>query len=357
MTILAFIIVIVVLVLVHELGHFLSAKQAGIRVDEFGIGFPPRLWSIQKGETLYSINLIPFGGFVKIHGENGLEVDDTDPRAFSRAPRYRQALVLAAGVAFNFICAWVLLSAGYMIGLPASPDVDARAQNVQLTVTDVLPDSPAADAGLGVGDVIVSVVSQTEHAPETALGARDFIAEHGDAPLTVTFIHDGAVEVHTITPRILSGSDHPIIGIAMESIGVLRLPFMKAIYEGAQTTVHISELTVTGFGRLIADMINGRADMTSVTGPVGIASLAGNALHIGFANFIAFTALISIQLAILNLLPIPALDGGRIVILGLEAIRNRPIPVRITHTLNTLSFFALVALMLVVTYRDIMHLF
>ncbi|PIR37909.1 MAG: RIP metalloprotease RseP [Candidatus Zambryskibacteria bacterium CG10_big_fil_rev_8_21_14_0_10_42_12] len=357
MTLLAFFIVIVALVLVHELGHFLAAKRAGIRVDEFGIGFPPRLFGIQKGETLYSVNALPFGGFVKLHGEDGEEEGSQDPRSFAKASKYHKTIVMAAGVAFNFIFAWMLLSVGYMIGIPASPLVDPRVEGSALTVTQVLPETPAFDAGFKPGDEIISVdtgekVVLVRTAEETSAlivnggGELSFLVERGDEQMQLD-----------VTPTIHPETGTNFVGIGMDTLGTLSLPLHEALYEGGKTTITLSTLIVAGLADLIRDAFVGQADLQSVTGPVGIAGLAGDALRVGVVEFISFTAIISIHLAILNLIPIPALDGGRLVVLGLEAIRRKPIPTKIVATINMASFALLILLMLFVTYRDVVRLF
>jgi len=357
MTVLAFLIVIVFLVLVHELGHFLAAKQSGMRVDEFGIGFPPRIWSTKRGETEYSINALPFGGFVKIYGENGIEEGNDKERAFVHTSRYKQAITLAAGVAFNFLFAWLLISGGYMAGLPTSVQVDARAENPELLVTHVVPQSPAEEAGFQPGDAIRRVAVRDEVAALSPQASSAFITAHPDDEIVFTVMRGGDMVTLSAEPDVAEGHQEEIIGIGMDMIGTLSLPVHEALYEGGKATINMSEAIAVGLAGFVRDAIAGEADTESLTGPIGIAGLAGDALEIGFVNFIMFMAIISIHLAILNLLPIPALDGGRLLFLAIEAICNRPISPRVAGAVNFAGFVLLILLMIVVTYRDIVNLF
>lgn len=356
MTILAFLILIVLLILVHEAGHFLAAKRSGVRVDEFGIGFPPRLFGIKKGETFYSINALPFGGFVKLHGEDGDGGYVDDSRSFFKASVYHKSVILLAGVAFNFIFAWILISVGYMMGLSASPDFDPRVTNAQVTVTEVVPSTPAGDVfkpGDRIETVSNGVTAITVTNPEEVSGLiaesngpLEFLVKRGKEELTLE-----------VTPIFNEELGKNFLGIGMDDIGTLSLPIHEALYEGGVTTVRLSELIVGGLAGLVKDAFVGKADLQSITGPVGIAGLAGDALTLGLTEFLSFAAIISIHLAILNLLPIPALDGGRLVIVFYEAIRKRTVPHKVLATAHAISFAILILLMIVVTYRDIVRLF
>ncbi len=366
MSVLIFIIILVILILVHELGHFLAAKWAKVRVDEFGVGFPPKLfgWKPKNSETEYTINAIPFGGFVKIFGEdpNNEEVvsGHDKERSLLSKPRIVQAWVMFAGVFFNFLLAWILISAGFMSGLP-SPVSSAPAgtvvENAKLVVTSVQEDAPAHTAGLRVGDEIVAITTNTdvlqEPNPETV---SEFIKAHGNEELAVLYKRGSEQGTVFVTPSegVLEG--RPAIGISMDTIGILQLPIHQAFWEGAKTTIALTIAITAGFYDLIRDSIMGTADLGSIRGPVGIVGLVGDAADFGFIYLLGFTAFISINLAVINLIPFPALDGGRILFLAIEGIIRRPIKPIIAQWANAIGFFILIALMFIVTYNDIARL-
>lgn len=348
MTVILFLIVLAILIFVHELGHFLVARACGIRVDEFALGFGPKLWSTQRGETKYALNLIPFGGYVKIFGENPDTNSISGPdssRSFVNKPKWQQTLVLVAGVTFNFIFAWILVSIAFMSGVPAStesyPQYADRMSESRITITYVEPKSPADIAGLKAGDKITgySTVEEIQTAINASsdkgilLNEKNIIAKEG----------------------IVEGKY--AIGISMDKVATLRLPIHLAVFEGAKFTIHIMKLVTVGIYDLIAGIFTGESKLSSVTGPIGIAGLVSDAAHLGFTYLMMFTALISINLGILNLVPFPALDGGRILFVFIEAIIRRPIKPAIANTFNAIGFALLITLMLVVTYKDIVKMF
>lgn len=364
MTIIIFIIILGTLVLVHEMGHFIAAKKSGVRVEEFGFGYPPRAISLgRRWGTLFSINWIPFGGFVKIFGENYEEeaaASKASGLSFTKVSKKLQVVILAGGVAFNIIFAWILFSFGFVFGLPSPVDnsYGVLPENPILTVIDVLPDSPAALAGLKPGDEIKSLSLQNGEKLENLVpeAIPDFVDKsEGQIILDVK---RGKEDLNfEIKPEINLSEERKIIGVRTDMIGILSLPISKAIVEGAKVTAKISYLTVVGISDLLFGLFRGHADVSSVTGPVGIVGLVGDASRLGFAYLLTFTALISINLAVINLVPLPALDGGRILFVIIEAIFRKPINPKFAQTINTVSFALLIALMLFVTYRDILKLF
>ncbi|MEK7669243.1 MAG: RIP metalloprotease RseP [Patescibacteria group bacterium] len=365
MTILIFLIVLGILVFIHELGHFLVAKKAGVRVDEFGFGYPPRALKLgKKWGTLFTLNWIPFGGFVKIFGEN-YEDDfssssDFKNLNFTKISKKWQATILAAGVVFNILFAWLLFSLGFLIGLPTSVENDfgAEVKNPALTIVDIVPNSPAQISGLKTGDKIKEISSVNKNVlkelkPEAV---SDFINK-SSGRILMEIDRGGEILNFNILPDVGIVEGKKIIGINMDIVGILSLPIHKAIYQGGKTTFNIMHLTVFGIGNLIKDAIKGDADMTNIAGPVGIIGLVGDASRLGFAYLLTFTALISINLAIINLVPFPALDGGRILFVIIEGIIKRPINPKFAQIANTAGFALLIALMLFITYRDILRLF
>ncbi len=374
MTILIFFIILAVLVLVHELGHFLAAKKAGAKVEEFGFGFPPRLWGWQKGETTYSINWIPFGGFVKILGENA-QTEEDDPlaeadrgRALSDRPRHIQAIVLAAGVFFNVLLAWVILSFGLWIGLPTSragvPE-GYQLEKTQLVVIDVLKDSPASLAGFKGGEIITYMTDGVNKISyPTITSIQKFVADHPGEKIGVGYLSGSAKNSDTtpkevlVTPKIGLSGNQAVIGISMDEIGILKLPFLSALWQGLRLTVLVSWSIVTALWLLLTGIFHGdTAVLASVTGPVGLVGVVGSSLSLGFSYVLNLMAVISLNLAVINLLPFPALDGGRILFLSIEAIRRKPLSPKFVNTANSLGFFILLGLMVLLTYRDIWRLF
>lgn len=363
MSVLLFFIILLALVLVHELGHFIVAKRSGIRVDEFGVGFPPKLFGVRKGETLYSVNALPFGGFVKIFGETPDQEALYGPdsaRSFVRKPKLVQAAVLVAGVAMNVFFAWILYSGAFLIGMPTAVDPAHRegVSDARVLVTRVVPSSPAERAGMQPGDnVQFLAVGGIEIAVTEPRDIADFIALHGGEEVTVAFLRDGVVHRVNITPTAnVEGIDRLAIGIATELIGTQKLSLLGALGAGAVFTADSTWAILKGVGGLIAGALTFSADLSQITGPVGIVSLVGDASSLGFVYLLTFTAFISINLAIINLLPFPALDGGRLLFVAIEALKGSPIRPRVANVANSVGFAVLILLMLLVTYRDIVRL-
>jgi regulator of sigma E protease len=363
MNILIFLIILLVLVVSHEFGHFIVAKKSGIRVDEFSFGFPPKLFGIKKGETSYNFNALPFGGYVKIFGENpdheSMEGPDKN-RSFVNKPRYIQALVLFAGVAMNLIVAWILLSVSFMSGFPTSAGQapkNVTLENQALTITTIIPSSPAYSAGLLPGDKIVSLsVGKDSTETPSAESVRYFVSRHSKDEITLSYIRNNENKTVKITPEITKDSNTPVIGIGMDIVGNLKLPVHKAILEGAVLTYDVTIATVKGFYKLIHDGITGKGDLSSVTGPIGIVGVVGDAAHFGFIYLLSLTALISVNLAVINLIPFPALDGGRLLFLLIEKIKGSRINPKVANTANIIGFSLLMIFMVLITYHDIVKL-
>lgn len=364
MSIILFLVILALLIISHEFGHFIVAKKSGIRVDEFAIGFPPKLFSWRRGETLYSINLLPFGGYVKIFGEDPDDKSIAGPdsaRSITAKSRYVQSAVVLSGVLFNFLLAWFLFSFGFFTGTPATLDgapASAKFSDVGLTITQVLPNSPANEAGLKVGDKIINIGTLDKKleilTPDTA---REFIASHGDQKLALEY-KEGKGETNVAILMPIKGivEDKVAIGVSFEMAGTLKLPIIEAIWQGGKHTVNLTVLTAEAIFDLIKKAAVGKADLAALTGPVGIVGLVGTASDFGFAYLISFIALISINLGVLNLIPFPALDGGRFLFIVLEGIIRRPIPYKFLNIVNALGFVFLIGLMIMVTYQDIAKL-
>lgn len=362
LTTIIFLLVLAVLIFVHELGHFLFARMNGIRVDEFKIGFGPRLISWGKGETKYGLNLIPFGGYVKIHGENPDDESINGPdkdRSFVHKSRPKQIAVLAAGVLFNFLFAWLLYVGIFSNGVTASKTgfekYSEHFNNPRIMVTSISPDSPAKRAGLEMGDILLSINGKNG---QTIENIQSTINGSGGAPLELSYSRGQTAPVTTqITPVKGIVENKYAIGIAMDDVVDIRLPFFTAIYEGAHYTGIMIKDTAVGLSTFISNIFKGKADFSDVSGPIGIGRIVGSAAELGFTYLLLITALISINLGVINLIPFPALDGGRILFVLIEGIIRRPIAPKYSNAVNMVGFVLLMLLMVVVTYKDIVKLF
>ncbi|MBN2884508.1 RIP metalloprotease RseP [Patescibacteria group bacterium] len=379
MTVIIFILVLSVLVFVHELGHFFTAIRLGVKADEFGFGFPPRVFGFYKdvqgkwrylrgnksldqlpvgqeaASTVYSLNWLPLGGFVRIKGENG--EGKQDPDSFAAKSLWRRALILAAGVIMNIILAAVLLSAGYMIGMPqsledASPS--AHVSKAEILVVETLPNSPAKAAGIQSGDVIISINDQIVSSHEQL---QSLVAAV-DGQAADFLIRSGEEEKHLeITPEIIAGTNTPGIGVSIYSSATIRYPFFIAIWEGIKMTGVMFWAIIMAFIGLIAGIFSGAGVGAEVAGPVGIATLTGQVASLGFAYLLQFMALLSLNLALINILPFPALDGGRLLFLLIEKFKGKPVRQSIETWIHTIGFWLLILLIVFVTYKDIARLF
>ena len=340
--IITFIIVLLVLVIVHELGHFITAKSRGVKVLEFGVGFPPRIWGIKRGETLYSVNALPLGGFVKLAGEEDPKVE----RSLASKDYGTRILVLAAGSVMNLLLPLLLLSVAFMI-----PHDVAKAP---VTVYAILPDSQAEKAGIKAGDLLVSINGIP--VDNTSVIQRNTMLNLNKKIKLVVQHADSSVETIALTPmwKPPEGQGSTGLGIGYQaqlpySYTKTSTPFPQAISLGIK---ECSETLVLFKNEIIRWIIG--ATKPQVTGPVGMAEMTGVVAKAGISPVIEFAAFISINLGIVNLLPLPALDGGRIVFVLLEMLRGgRRVSPKIEAVIHTIGFFLLIGLMLLVTFGDI----
>lgn len=359
MSVLLFIVILVALILVHEFGHFVVAKLSGMRVDEFGIGYPPKAWSFKKGETEYSLNWLPFGGFVRIFGEDAEDGGD-DTRAFFRKPRALQALTLIAGIAMNMVFAYLLLVIVLGIGAPRAlePQEVASVPDAYVLVSSIMPGSPAEEAGFEPGDRIVSARAGEEvFTSADSQAFTQFVGSHEN--ITFTLENRGEEREVTATPRAGLSAEHPdrkVLGVGVASVGTVKTPWLEAPAEALALTATLTYETAVGLLKFFGSIFTLSADLAQVSGPVGIAGAVGDASSSGIAQLLTLTAVISINLALINLLPIPALDGGRLLFVAIESVIRRPLPRSFQNVVNTVGFVALIILMLVVTASDIWKL-
>jgi len=342
LTIVAFIGVIVVLIVAHELGHFITAKASGVKVEEFGIGFPPRLLSVRRGETLYSLNAIPLGGFVKMAGEE----DPKEPRSLASKSIGIRLLVLSAGSLMNALLPLLLFSIAFMI--PHNVVIG------QVFVEEVAPNSPAAMAGIESGDMIIGINGRTVN---NTIDLSRYIQLNLGKDTTIVVKHsDSTTEDIKAIPRWKPPEGQGAIGIvvntAYPTIVSQHYPFWRAIPMGASECIETFVLFKNG----IISMIIG-ATPVEVAGPVGIAQITGEVAKAGISPLLEFAGFISINLAIINILPLPALDGGRIVFVLLEWVRRgKRVSPKTEGLVHFIGFAMLMALILLITYQDIIRI-
>lgn len=345
MTIVILVIGISLLIFIHELGHFLAAKAFGLYVEEFGFGFPPRIFSVKRGETRYSVNLLPFGGFVKIFGERsdisltGSEAGAVPPaRSFAHQNALRRAVIVGAGVVMNVLLGWILLSVIFMVGAEGN-----------VVVTSISPDSPAAAAGLLPGDRLLDFKV-----------SKDFIAlvdESRGRELTLRVERgDKTLEIKA-TPDTTPPKDRGALGVGINESGIPKLGFFAALGEGFKTTYQILWAILKSLGALLVGIFTGGEVLKNFVGPVGIVQVAGETAKVGLIYLWQLIALISLNLAVLNVLPFPALDGGRLFFIVIEKMKGSPISPKREMIANAIGFGLLILLMAVLTVRDVARLF
>jgi regulator of sigma E protease len=341
LTIVAGVVVLSVLVIVHELGHFIMAKATGVWVEEFGVGFPPRLYGKKWGETIYSINWIPFGGFNKLPGE----VDPTVPKALAARSHGVRMLVISGGILMNLLLPFVLLSVAYM--------VPHNIVNGQVVVQEVAPGSPAEISGIKAGDTIISV----EGKPVNSTGdlARDIQLGLG-TEIAIALKHaDATTETVRLVPRWRPPSGQGAMGTLSQTVNPEivseSLPFWRAIPIGSRDCIETLILYKNG----IIGMIIGTVPFVPA-GPVGIVQVAGEVAHSGVSPVLELTAFISIAIAITQIIPFPALDGGRMIFIVLEWLRRgKRVSPRVEGIVHSVGFMILIALMILITYQDVIR--
>lgn len=350
----AFIGVLALLVLAHEWGHFWAARRLRIAVDEFGFGFPPRLAAWRGQRTLYTLNWLPLGGFVKLKGEEGGAKGEPD--SFAAQTPWRRAVVLVAGVTMNVVLAWLLLSAILLVGVeaPLGDSQLVQARNPRLQVVEVELGSPAAQAGLAIGDT-VRAVDSTKVTSIREL--KQYLAPRAGQPVVVHLERGGVASQVTATPVVLpAAGNQAALGVGLVQVGTISYPWYQALWYGAGDTYYLGRAIVAGFRDLFAGLFTHGTVPADIAGPVGIAVLTGQVVKLGFVYLLQFAALLSLNLAVINILPFPALDGGRLLFVVIEKVRRKPNNERIEALVHRLGFAILMVLVLLVTYRDVANL-
>lgn len=359
LTIIVFALILSLLIFVHELGHFVTAKRAGVKIEEFGFGLPPRLFGVKRGETIYSLNWLPLGGFVRICGENGPdEVQPKDEnRAFYQKSAGKRAKILTAGVAMNVVLAMALLGLGYWIGLPTIIEDADNYQAAKVQITSVSFRSPAQEAGLNAGDTIKELKFGEEIIlPNKVSEIQNFINSHLGKEITVAIERGKTVLEKKVIPRINAPENEGAMGVGLARTAIVSYSFFQSLIKGIASAVNLLWFTVATLGGILWRLIADGQITAELSGPVGIYNLTGQVTQLGFIYILQLTALLSINLAIINILPFPALDGGRLLFLAIEKIKGSPVSRKIEGIIHTVGFVFLILLLVAITWRDVVRL-
>ena len=354
LTIISFVVVLGVLIFIHEFGHYITAKKSGIMVSEFALGFGPKLIYKKVGETLYSIRAIPLGGFCNMVGE--FPADESMPeeerkiydkakadgRLFTQKKPLKKLAVILMGPVMNFLLAALIFILTFAIfGVPTSTTQDA-------VLGQVIPEQPAAEAGLQANDKILSINGQ-------AVGnwqeMAALIRQNEGNEITIRYERKGEVQSVEITPVPSEDTEGGVIGVYPQLVRE-RVSLIRAFGLGLQQTFLVIEMTVMGFIQMIM-----QRSAEDLGGPIMIASIIGQAARVGLINVLNWTAIISVNLGIINLLPFPALDGGRIIFILIELIRGEEVDPKIESYIHMVGFALLIMLMIFIIYQDLMRSF
>lgn len=377
LTVLVFIAVLSILIFVHELGHFVAAKKGGIKVEEFGFGLPPRLWGKKIGETIYSLNAIPVGGFVRLYGENE-EVQDKkeeSQRQFFAKSKKVRAVVTIAGVVMNFLLAFLVFSILYTkLGIPTQVD--------KVKIVEVVPNSPAQEAGLRAEDLVVFVgdspVKSTKEFAEITqkyLGKEiilEIARERGNPCQTlgaevgeVRTSSEKEISCHgenmvvSIVPREKPPESEGPLGVVISNTELKFYPFwempFRGAIEGVKESLVWSGLILGVLGEMFRQLVTTGEIPRYIAGPVGIFQVTGQVAKLGSLAVLQFLGILSINLAIVNILPLPALDGGRLLFIGIEAISGRRVKPKIEAIVHQVGLVLLIILLVLITYNDLLR--
>lgn len=356
--ILVFILVFSVVVFAHELGHLYFAKKMGVLVEEFGFGLPPRIWGKKKNGTMYSVNLIPFGGFVKLYGEG--EGFGQDTQAFINKKPWQKLLIVVGGVMMNFLLGWVVLMIGFwlamppLVTLPEQYGSAVKRVESRVIVAEVLADSPAAKAGVLSGDYIVSINQIGVNLPSQI---KELFQANNNKLADVLIERAGQQQSLTIKPVVRDNGAE--IGVLIDrEISRVHYAWWAVPWIALKEVGRILLVVVISIGGLLKQIFTTASLPTDLSGPVGIARVTAEVVKLGALRVLQFIVFLSINLGVINLVPFPALDGGRAVFALVEwARRGKKVSARIENAINTVGFVLLLSLLAVVTYKDILKLF
>lgn len=351
LTIVTFVIILSVLVLAHECGHFFTAKKMGVKVEEFGLGLPPRIFGFKRknSETTISLNWIPFGAFVKIKGENGEDKDD--PSSFGNKKIWQRGIILSSGVIMNAILAIILFSFCYLIGFPSITEglsKYAKVKDEKIKIMEVVSGYPAEIAGLESGDTLLSIDGK---AFKEISDVQKYVSDKAAVEFKIE--RNKTEIVKNISTQ--KENNVNVIGVALTKVGMVTYPWYLSLWEGIKTTFSLIFQIIVALFLILKNLIFGKGVGADITGPIGAAVVTNTMVKLGLVYVLQFMALISVNLAVINFLPIPALDGGRILFLILEKIKGKPVQQKVEAMIHTAGFALLMFLMVLITYRDLAH--
>ncbi len=373
LSVLVFLVILSVLVLLHELGHFVAARVFGVKADEFGFGFPPRAIGFvrEKGKwkrvdrtdrtrytnTVWSLNWLPLGGFVRLKGESSEDGHDTDSLLAKKG--WQKFIILAAGVTMNWLFAASIFSIGFMVGVPAVLDglpSTAIITDRRVQIMEIVPGSAAEKAGLKTGDKLGKINDSVT--VDTAEEYRSLFAVRADdEKITLEVFRGDERLAIDAKPEHIESLGRKGLGVALADTGTVRFPAWLAVGEGATLAARYTWLIVAGFGMLIKGLIFGGGPSAELAGPVGIAVMTGSIVEQGAWALAQFAAILSLNLAVINFLPIPALDGGRAVFVIADAFRKKKSDGRLEARIHQIGFILLLILVLLVTLQDLRKFF
>jgi regulator of sigma E protease len=357
LTIIIAFIALMGLIVLHEFGHFIMAKRFGVLVEEFGVGLPPRVIGKKIGETIYSINLLPFGAFVKLYGE---EENIKNPLSFSAKPIWQRAIIVLSGVISFWIISAILLSFIQWSGFPQtiSDEAGQNLTNPRVQIITVVKDSPAEKAGLKIGDTIEKLSIDNQQLTVTKVKeVQEFIEQNKGREVVLTIDRGKETFNTSLAPRVSPPEKEGAMGVALARTAIIRYSWYKAPWQGILMTGNLTIIVIQGWWQAISNAVQGQPTGVQIIGPVGIFGLLTDISQLGINYFLNFIAVISIYMALLNILPIPAFDGGKLMFLLIEKIRGKPIPTAIEQRVTAFFFIALIALMIFVTFKDIQRFF
>lgn len=340
--------VLSILVLVHELGHFLVAKRMGILVEEFGFGLPPRIFGKKIGETIYSLNALPIGGFVKLYGEDYDEQLAHKGKNYSRTffakSKIERTLVLLAGVLMNFLLGVVITSFIFTRGVMVPTD--------QVHIESVVLNSPAEKAGLGQGDVFLNVDGRDIKSGDDLVS---YTGQHLGQELTLKVKKGEKILNVKITPRKSYPMNEGPMGVTISNFSKKTYPLWQAPIWGTWEALRLSGFIAKALGQTLWQLATSGVVPKDVSGPIGIAKVTSEVVKLGPLPVLELVGLISINLAVVNVLPIPALDGGRLLFIGIEAIVGRRVKPKFEKVAHQIGFFLLILLIILITYNDVLR--
>jgi len=346
---------LVALMIVHEFGHFIIAKKFGVRVDEFGIGYPPRIFGKKIGETIYSVNLLPLGAFVRIYGEEG-GIDDY--RSFANLKIWKRVLIVIGGVAAFWIASLIIFSVVFAMGadIPIGDQDVPGLTNPQVKIIMVSANSPAAEAGLKSTDTIKEVKTGESIIQINKISDFQKITEENKGnEISVVVEREGKDISFNLVPRISPPAGEGSVGIGLDRMATLikKHPWYLAPVQGAIYTWQTTANALAGLYQVLLNLVSGKGapEGASFAGPLGITVFLANAASYGPGFFLYFIGLISVFVAIFNLFPIPALDGGKLVFLLIEKLKGRPVSAKIEQNITVVFFLILIALSIFVTIK------